>query len=164
MALMQASELARGATAYVTLEPCFHDSPRGPTCSHLLIAAGLSRVVVASHDPDSRTSGRGIGRLRKAGISVTTGIREQEAQAAMMGFFARQTLGRPYVTLKLATSLDGQIARADGESQWITGPQARAHTHLERARHDAILVGRGTVERSEEHKSELQSLMRIAYA
>src|SRR3546814_2858285 len=125
-----------------------------------------------------------IGRLRKAGISVTTGIREQEAQAAMMGFFAQQTLGRPYVTLKLATSLDGQIARADGESQWITGPQARAHTHLERARHDAILVGHGTVEtdkprlnvrlaglegrsphrvmlgRSEEHTSELQSLIR----
>src|SRR3546814_6004061 len=98
-----------------------------------------------------------IGRLRKAGISVTTGIREQEAQAAMMGFFAQQTLGRPYVTLKLATSLDGQIARADGESQWITGPQASAHTHLERARHDAIL-------RSEEHTSELQSLMRISYA
>src|SRR3546814_983606 len=83
MALMQAGELARGATAYVTLEPCFHDSPRGPTCSHLLIEAGVSRVVVASHDPDSRTSGRGIGRLRKAGISVTTGIREQEAQAAI---------------------------------------------------------------------------------
>src|SRR3546814_3927725 len=111
-----------------------------------------------------------------------------EAQAAMMGFFARQTLGRPYVTLKLATSLDGQIARADGESQWITGPQARAHTHLERARHDAILVGHGTVETdkprlnvrlaglegrsphrvmlggSEEHTSELQSLMRSSYA
>src|SRR3546814_1913324 len=128
---------------YTTLFRSFHDSPRGPTCSHLLIEAGVSRVVVASHDPDSRTSGRGIGRLRKAGISVTTGIREQEAQAAMMGFFAQQTLGRPYVTLKLATSLDGQIARADGESQWITGPQAR---------------------RSEEQPSELQSLMRSSYA
>src|SRR3546814_11510715 len=116
---------------------------RSPTCSHLLIEAGVSRVVVASHDPDSRTSGRGIGRVRKAGISVTTGIREQEAQAAMMGFFAQQTLGRPYVTLTLATSLDGQIARADGESQWITGPQARAHPPLDPARHAPRLVENG---------------------
>src|SRR3546814_21039907 len=88
MALMQAGELARGATAYVTLEPFFHDSPRGPTCSHLLIEAGVSRVVVASHDPDSRTSGRGIGILRKAGHRVPKGLREQEAPAALEGFIA----------------------------------------------------------------------------
>src|SRR3546814_13334915 len=91
-------------------------------------------------------SGRGIGRLRIAGISVTTGIREQEAQAAMMGFFARQTLGSPYVTLKLAPYLDGQIARAVGERQWITGPLTRAHTHLERACHSAIFVSLATAE------------------
>lgn len=146
MALEQAGKKARGATAYVTLEPCFHESSRGPTCSHLLAAAGVARIVIAAHDPDRRTDGQGAAWLERRGISVTRGVREAEARRAMAGFFTRQTLGRPHVTLKLASSLDGQIARANGESQWITGPQARAHTHLERARHDAILVGRGTVE------------------
>ena len=145
MALAQAGEQARGATAYVTLEPCFHQSARGPACSGLLRDAGIGRVVIAAHDPDERTNGRGAAMLEQAGITVTAGVMEREARAAMAGFFTRQALGRPHVTLKLATSLDGQIARADGESQWITGPQARAHTHLERARHDAILVGSGTV-------------------
>jgi diaminohydroxyphosphoribosylaminopyrimidine deaminase/5-amino-6-(5-phosphoribosylamino)uracil reductase len=145
MALAQAGELARGATAHVTLEPCFHQSERGPACSALLRDAGIGRVVIGAHDPDERTNGRGAAVLEQAGITVAAGVMEREARAAMAGFFTRQALGRPHVTLKLATSLDGQIARADGESQWITGPQARAHTHLERARHDAILVGSGTV-------------------
>jgi diaminohydroxyphosphoribosylaminopyrimidine deaminase / 5-amino-6-(5-phosphoribosylamino)uracil reductase len=145
MALAQAGELARGATAHVTLEPCFHQSERGPACSALLRDAGIGRVVIGAHDPDERTNGRGAAVLEQAGITVSAGVMEREARAAMAGFFTRQALGRPHVTLKLATSLDGQIARADGESQWITGPQARAHTHLERARHDAILVGSGTV-------------------
>ncbi|MCF8708866.1 bifunctional diaminohydroxyphosphoribosylaminopyrimidine deaminase/5-amino-6-(5-phosphoribosylamino)uracil reductase RibD [Rhizorhapis sp. SPR117] len=146
MALQQAGEQAGGATAYVTLEPCFHDSPRGPTCSRLLIEAGVKRVVIAARDSDGRTNGKGEAALQYAGLEVVTGVLADRARAAMAGFFTRQVLGRPHVTLKLATSLDGQIARADGESRWITGPAARAHTHLERARHDAILVGRGTVD------------------
>lgn len=145
MALEQAGDRARGATAYVTLEPCFHDSPRGPTCSRLLANAGVARIVMAARDPDRRTDGQGAAMLEQGGIAVTCGILETEARRAMAGFFTRHAFGRPHVTLKLATSLDGQIARADGESRWITGPEARAHTHLERARHDAILVGRGTV-------------------
>lgn len=144
-ALEQAGKKARGATAYVTLEPCFHESSRGPTCSRLLAQAQLARIVIAAHDPDRRTDGQGAAMLEQSGIEVTTGVLEGEARRVMAGFFMRQAWGRPHVTLKLATSLDGQIARGDGESQWITGPQARAHTHLERSRHDAILVGRGTV-------------------
>lgn len=146
MAIAEAGKAALGGTAYVTLEPCFHRSSRGPACSALLRDAGVSRIVIASHDPDIRTNGRGAAMLEQAGVEIRTGLLKDQACAAMAGFFTRKALGRPHVTLKLATSLDGQIARADGESQWITGPQARAHTHLERARHDAILVGRGTVE------------------
>lgn len=146
MALEQAGEKARGATAYVTLEPCFHQSQRGPACSALLREARIGRVVIAAHDPDPRTDGQGAAMLRLTGADVVAGVMDREACAAMAGFFTRQAMGRPHVTLKLATSLDGQIARADGESQWISGPVARAHTHLERSRHDAILVGRGTVE------------------
>lgn len=145
MALAQAGSNARGATIYVTLEPCFHESPRGPACSHLLAQAGIGRVVIGARDPDPRTNGQGAAMLEQGGVAVTRGVLESDARRAMAGFFTRHARGRPHVTLKLATSLDGQIARADGESQWITGPQARAHTHLERARHDAILVGRGTV-------------------
>ncbi|MBR0553179.1 bifunctional diaminohydroxyphosphoribosylaminopyrimidine deaminase/5-amino-6-(5-phosphoribosylamino)uracil reductase RibD [Stakelama marina] len=144
MALEQAGDAARGSTAYVTLEPCAHMSPRGPACSTLLAEAGVERVVVALGDPDPRTDGSGIERLRAAGITVDVGIRAEDARRSMAGFLARQSFGRPHVTLKLATSLDGCIARADGESRWITGEAARAHAHLERARHDAILVGRGT--------------------
>jgi len=146
MALAAAGDRARGGTAYVSLEPCAHVSARGPCCTDLLIAAGISRVVVAAGDPDARTNGAGIARLRAAGIDVTTGLREAEAQAAMRGFFTRQRFARPFVTLKLATSLDGCIALADGTSRWITGPTARAHAHVERARHELILVGRGTLE------------------
>ncbi|WP_184087981.1 bifunctional diaminohydroxyphosphoribosylaminopyrimidine deaminase/5-amino-6-(5-phosphoribosylamino)uracil reductase RibD [Sphingomonas xinjiangensis] len=146
MALAEAGARARGATCYTTLEPCAHRSHRGPTCSNLLIEAGVARVVIALRDPDPRTDGAGADRLRAAGIDVTTGVLEAEARLAMAGFLTRQAKGRPHVTLKLATSLDGRIALPSGESRWITGPQARAHAHLERARHEAILVGRGTWE------------------
>jgi diaminohydroxyphosphoribosylaminopyrimidine deaminase/5-amino-6-(5-phosphoribosylamino)uracil reductase len=143
-AMALAAGAARGATAYVTLEPCAHESPRGRACADLLIAAGVARVVIARTDPDPRTNGRGAARLRAAGIEVETGVLADEATRAMAGFLTRQALGRPHVTLKLATSLDGCIALASGESRWITGPEARAHGHLERSRVEAILVGRGT--------------------
>ncbi|MCR5870591.1 bifunctional diaminohydroxyphosphoribosylaminopyrimidine deaminase/5-amino-6-(5-phosphoribosylamino)uracil reductase RibD [Sphingomonas sp. J315] len=146
MALAQAGDAARGATAYTTLEPCAHQSQRGPACAASLIAAGIARVVIALRDPDPRTDGRGIARLDSAGVALTTGIRADEATRSMAGFLTRRAQGRPFVTLKLATSLDGCIALSNGESRWITGPRARAHVHLERARHEAILVGRGTLE------------------
>lgn len=146
MALRQAGEKSRGATAYATLEPCAHESARGPACSDSLIAAGVARVVIALGDPDPRTNGQGAARLRAAGIDMVEGVGEAGARAAMAGFLTRRAKGRPFVTLKLATSLDGRIATASGESRWITGPEARAHVHIERARHDAILVGRGTWE------------------
>ncbi len=146
MALAAAGAAARGATAYVTLEPCAHASARGPACSDLLIAAGVARVVAAIEDPDPRTAGAGFARLRAAGVSVEAGALATEARRSMAGFLTRRALGRPMVTLKLATSLDGCIALADGRSRWITGADARAHAHLERSRHEAILVGRGTVE------------------
>lgn len=145
MALAEAGDNARGATAYVTLEPCAHVSPRGPACTDLLIDAGVARIVAAMGDPDPRTNGQGFDRARAAGIAVTVGVREAEARSMIAGFLTRRAKGRPFVTLKLATSLDGRIARPDGTSRWITGPQARAHTHLERSRHEAILVGRGTL-------------------
>ena len=144
MALAEAGDAARGATAYVTLEPCAHQSPRGPACADLLAASGVATVHVALGDPDPRTNGKGIARLRAAGIAVHDGLLAAEAARVMGGFLMRQHGGRPLVTLKLATSLDGQIAMADGRSRWITGDAARAHTHLERARHEMILVGRGT--------------------
>lgn len=143
-ALAQAEGQSSGATAYVTLEPCFHLSPRGPRCVELLQRADIARVVIATPDPDPRTQGRSIAWLKERGVAVDVGLMAQEARAAMAPFFARQTLGRPAVTLKLGLSLDGCIAMADGASQWITGPAARAHSHVERANHDAILVGRGT--------------------
>jgi diaminohydroxyphosphoribosylaminopyrimidine deaminase/5-amino-6-(5-phosphoribosylamino)uracil reductase len=146
MALAEAGGAARGATAYVTLEPCAHLSVRGPACSDLLVAAGVARVVAAIGDPDPRTAGAGCARLEAAMIAVETGVRTAEARRSMAGFLTRRRFGRPRVTLKLATSLDGCIAMADGTSRWITGPQARAHAHLERSRHEAILVGRGTYE------------------
>lgn len=145
MALHQAGEAAKGATAYVTLEPCAHQSPRGPSCADSLIAAGIARVVTALVDPDPRTHGAGIARLRAAGIAVEAGLMADAAQRAMAGWLMQQAEGRPFVTLKLATSLDGCIAMADGESRWITGAPARAHGHLERARSNMILVGSGTI-------------------
>jgi diaminohydroxyphosphoribosylaminopyrimidine deaminase/5-amino-6-(5-phosphoribosylamino)uracil reductase len=146
MALTEAGNKSRGATCYTILEPCAHESSRGPACADLLVLAGVARVVIALGDPDSRTDGSGIARLRDAGIEIVLEVRAAEARRAMAGFLTRQALGRPLVTLKLALSLDGAVARADGTSRWITGPEARAHAHLERARHEAILVGRGTFE------------------
>ena len=145
MALAEAGELARGATVYCTLEPCAHQSARGPACSDSLIGAAPERIVVAIEDPDARTAGKGFERLRAAAISVETGVMAAQARQSLAGFLSRTTQGRPHVTLKLATSLDGAIAMADGRSQWITGEAARAHTHAERTRCDAILVGAGTV-------------------
>lgn len=144
MALGEAGAKSRGATCYVTLEPCAHRSPRGPACADLLIAAGVARTVAAIGDPDPRTDGAGLARLRAAGIATVVDVRADDARRSMAGFLTRRLLGRPQVTLKLATSLDGRIAMADGASRWITGAAARAHAHLERSRHEAILVGRGT--------------------
>lgn len=144
MAMAQAGAAARGATAYVTLEPCAHVSARGPACADLLIAAGVARVVAALEDPDPRTAGAGFARLAAAGIVVTRHIRTEDARVTAAGFLTRRALGRPQVTLKLATSADGRIATPPGSDRWITGAAARAHGHLERARHEAILVGRGT--------------------
>lgn len=142
-ALEQAGVAARGATAYVTLEPCAHRSERGPACSDLLVASGVARVVVGVEDPDPRTAGAGLERLRKAGI-IADLLPSAEAVASLAGYLIRAKEGRPHVTLKLATSLDGCIAMANGESQWITGEAARAHVHSRRAMSDAILVGGGT--------------------
>lgn len=145
MALDQAGDAARGATAYVTLEPCAHDSARGPACADGLIAAGVARVVIGCTDPDPRTLGKGFARLLGAGIAVASaGDAGFAASLAMAPFLTRVVSGRAYVTLKLATSLDGCIAMADGTSRWITGEPARRHAHLLRAQSDAILVGRGT--------------------
>jgi diaminohydroxyphosphoribosylaminopyrimidine deaminase / 5-amino-6-(5-phosphoribosylamino)uracil reductase len=144
VALAQAGERARGATLYVTLEPCAHRSERGPACADLVCASGLARVVVGCGDPDPRTAGEGIARIRAAGITCDL-VPSPACAESLSGYLARARLGRPHVTLKLATSLDGCIALANGESQWITGEAARAHTHAMRARADAILVGGGTL-------------------
>jgi len=142
-ALRRAGEGARGATAYVSLEPCCHHGLT-PPCTDALIAAGVSRVVTALEDPDPRVAGGGHVRLRESGIEVTTGIGADEAARVNLGFLTRHQLGRPAVTLKLATTMDGRIAAHTGRSRWITGPAARAAVHLLRARHDAIMVGSGT--------------------
>jgi diaminohydroxyphosphoribosylaminopyrimidine deaminase/5-amino-6-(5-phosphoribosylamino)uracil reductase len=144
MALEEARDEARGAQVYTTLEPCSHASDRGPACADLLLAAGPAAVIAALGDPDPRTNGGGFERLRGAGIEVGTGVMAAEARRSLAGFLTRIGLGRPYITLKLAMSLDGKIALPSGESRWITGEDARAHVHLERARADMILVGRGT--------------------
>lgn len=138
-----APEAVAGATLYVTLEPCAHRSERGPSCADLVAAARPARVVIGQHDPDPRTAGKGLARLEAAGIAVTL-LDDAASAASLSGFLTRQRLGRPWVTLKLATSLDGCIALADGTSRWITGEAARAHVHAQRARNDAILVGGGT--------------------
>ena len=143
-ALARAGNRAKGATAYVTLEPCSHWG-RTPPCADALIAAGLTRVVAAIEDPDPRVAGGGLLRLRAAGIAVESGLCAAEAAEINAGFLTRLRLGRPMVTLKLATSLDGRIATASGESRWITGEPARQRAHLLRATHDAILVGTDTV-------------------
>jgi len=137
---------AKGADIYTTLEPCAHKSARGPACTDLLVDAMPRRIVIAATDPDPRTNGAGTARLREAGIDVVEGVLVDEAKRAMAGFFTRQEKGRPHVTLKLATSLDGQVALPDGSSQWITGSEARAHAHVDRALADMVVVGRGTAE------------------
>ena len=144
VALDQAGPAARGATLYVTLEPCAHQSPRGPSCASLVAAAGLARVVVGCADPDPRTAGSGIAMLRDAGIAVAV-LPSPAATASLAGYLLRTRENRPHTTLKLAMSLDGRIALPDGSSRWITGAEARAHVHVERARADAILVGGGTL-------------------
>lgn len=144
MALEMAGAAARGATAYVTLEPCCHWG-RTPPCTDALIAAGVARVVIATRDPDPRVDSQGIARLRGAGIVVEEGLLAGEARETLAGFATRVTLGRPLVTLKLASTLDGRIATHSGESQWITGPPARQMAHALRGRHDAVMVGVGTV-------------------
>lgn len=143
VALAQAGARARGAVAYVSLEPCAHVGKTGPCCD-ALIAAGVVRVVSALTDPDARVSGQGHARLRSAGIEVVEGVLGDQARAVQAGFLTRVMQGRPMVTLKLALSVDGRIATAAGESRWITGPEARRRVHAERARHDAVLVGAGT--------------------
>jgi diaminohydroxyphosphoribosylaminopyrimidine deaminase / 5-amino-6-(5-phosphoribosylamino)uracil reductase len=142
-ALARAGDAARGATAYVSLEPCAHTG-KTPPCADALVAAGIARAVVAVEDPDLRVSGRGITRLREAGICVDVGACAAEAGALNAGFFLRVAEGRPLVSLKLATSLDGRIATRTGDSRWITGDAARRRGHLLRATHDAILIGTGT--------------------
>ena len=143
-ALRRAGEAARGAVANVSLEPCCHWG-QTPPCVDALIAAGVRRVVVALEDPDPRVAGEGLRRLRAAGLEVEVGLCAEEAAEVNAGFLSRLRLGRPLVTFKLATSLDGRIAIANGESQWITGPPARERAHALRASHDAIMVGTGTV-------------------
>ncbi|MGL4320193.1 MAG: bifunctional diaminohydroxyphosphoribosylaminopyrimidine deaminase/5-amino-6-(5-phosphoribosylamino)uracil reductase RibD, partial [Paracoccaceae bacterium] len=143
VALAQAGATARGATVYVTLEPCAHHGQTGP-CAEALISAGVARVVTGMTDPDPRVSGRGHAMLRAAGIEVTEGVCADQARAVTAGFVKRVALGLPFVTLKLASSFDGRTALADGSSRWITGPDARRMVHAMRLRHDAVMVGAGT--------------------
>ncbi len=143
MALQQAGPGARGAVAYVTLEPCAHHG-QTPPCAKALIAAGVARVVTALTDPDPRVAGRGHQMLREAGIMVVEGVLQDEASRANAGFLKRVTQALPFVTLKLAASLDGRIATASGESRWLTGPLARRRVHLMRMSHDAVMIGVGT--------------------
>lgn len=142
-ALARAGSAAQDATAYVTLEPCAHRA-KTPPCCEALIEAGIGRCVVALEDPDPRVSGRGLEALRAAEIEVELGVGAEQAREVNAGYLLRHAEGRPLVTLKLATTLDGRIATRTGESRWVTGPEARARAHLLRAEHDAVLVGSGT--------------------
>jgi diaminohydroxyphosphoribosylaminopyrimidine deaminase/5-amino-6-(5-phosphoribosylamino)uracil reductase len=144
VALGQAGDAAQGATLYVTLEPCAHVSSRGPACADLVAKSGISRVVIGCADPDPRTDGKGIDRLRAAGIEVDL-VDHAASRGNLAGFLTRETKRRPHVTLKLAVSRDGFIGPLSGEPVAITGEVARAHVHRERARAEAILVGGGTL-------------------
>ncbi|HVR90353.1 MAG TPA: bifunctional diaminohydroxyphosphoribosylaminopyrimidine deaminase/5-amino-6-(5-phosphoribosylamino)uracil reductase RibD [Novosphingobium sp.] len=143
LALAQAGSAAKGATLYVTLEPCAHPSPRGPACADLVAAAGLGRVVAGCADPDPRTAGKGIARIAAAGIAIER-VDCAACAASLAGYLTRSRLGRPHVTLKLALSQDGRLAHPPGESRWLTGEIARNHVHAWRAKMDAIVVGSGT--------------------
>jgi diaminohydroxyphosphoribosylaminopyrimidine deaminase/5-amino-6-(5-phosphoribosylamino)uracil reductase len=145
VALKKAGSAAKGATLYVTLEPCSHTNKRTPPCCPLVIGSGVKRLVVAMIDPNPRVSGNGIRQLRKAGIEVTTGLLENEARKLNEAFIKHVTTGSPFVTLKIAETLDGKIATASGESKWITGEQARKEGRKLRDIHDGILVGINTV-------------------
>lgn len=147
-ALAQAGDRAAGADVYVTLEPCAHHG-QTPPCAQALIDARVARVFIATSDPDPRVAGQGVDMLHAAGVAVEIGLMEREAQFANAGFFARLELDRPFVTLKLANSFDGRIATGTGESQWITGPEARRFVHALRARHDGVLVGAGTARKDD---------------
>lgn len=149
-ALARAGKAAQGATAYVTLEPCSHHG-KTPPCADALIAGGIARVVAAIEDPDPRVSGQGLAHMRDAGIAVESGLMQDEASALNRGYLSRTLSGRPMVTLKLAISLDGRIAAHTGDSQWITGEDARAAAHGLRATHDAIAVGVGTAATDDPH-------------
>lgn len=144
IALAQAGEQARGATLFVTLEPCAHQSARGPACADLAAVAGLAHAVIGVGDPDARTAGQGIARLEAAGVTVTL-TDDAACRTSLAGYLTLRRERRPHVTLKLAVTADGFVARSDGTSKWITGEIARAHVHRERARADAILVGGGTL-------------------
>jgi len=144
-ALRAAGEAARGATAYISLEPCAHHGET-PPCAEALIEAGVLRVVAAMRDPDRRTAGQGLARLSDAGVEAEVGLMEDKAAELNRGFCLAVTQSRPLVAIKLATSLDGRIATKSGHSRWITGEAARRHAHLLRARHDAILIGRKTLD------------------
>jgi len=143
-ALAAAGERARGATLYATLEPCSHHG-RTPPCADAIVAAGVARVVVALGDPDERVKGRGLARLRDAGVVVDLGLCATEVRDQLGPYLKHRSTGRPWVVLKLAATLDGRTAAPDGTSRWITGPEARADAHGLRARSDAVLVGAGTV-------------------
>ena len=143
-ALQAAGDRARGATAYVSLEPCHHQG-RTPPCDEALVAAGVKRVIAAMRDPDPRTAGQGMERIKRAGIEVATGMLENEARELNIGFVSRATRGLPWTRMKIAASLDGKTALANGKSQWITGEAARRDGHHWRARACAVLTGIGTV-------------------
>lgn len=145
VALRKAGKAARGATLYVTLEPCSHTNKRTPPCSPLVVSSGVRRVVIAMIDPNPRVSGGGVKALRKAGLEVQTGVLEAEARKLNEAFVKHITTGMPFVTLKIAQTLDGKIATVSGESKWITGEEARLAGRRLRDSHDAILVGVNTV-------------------
>ena len=147
-ALEKAGASAKGATAYVTLEPCSHHGRTGP-CTEALRKAGIARVVAALEDPFPRVNGQGVAALRDAGIKVETGLRAEEAREAHRGFLARVTRGRPWMRIKVASSLDGRIALSNGQSRWITSEEARRDVHALRARSCAMLTGIGTVLRDD---------------
>jgi diaminohydroxyphosphoribosylaminopyrimidine deaminase/5-amino-6-(5-phosphoribosylamino)uracil reductase len=144
VALSAAGPRARGATLVTTLEPCSHRGRTGP-CADAIVAAGIARVVVGIEDPDALVSGRGLARLRQAGVAVTVGVEADLVRSGLAAYVKHRTTGRPLVVLKLAMTLDGRTAAPDGSSRWITGAEARADAHRLRAESDAVLVGAGTV-------------------